>query len=151
MIRQKTLLIPLLLSIILGYGAFRFHAISGLSDQTIRADGTGYYSFLPAIFIYQDLSFSFLDNKELVNDDGAARVTLNNGKIVNKYSCGIAILQLPFFLLAYFLSFFNGNEITGYGPLFQQTFLIGTIFYFFLGLIYLNKILQHFKINLWII
>ena len=51
----------------------------------------------------------FLDNKALVNDDGASRVKLDNGKIVNKYACGLALLQLPFFLIAYLLSFLFGQ------------------------------------------
>ena len=31
------------------------------SGRIIQTDGTGYYAYLPAIFIYNDLNFSFFD------------------------------------------------------------------------------------------
>ena len=31
-------------------------------ENVIRADGLGYYSYLPAIFIYNDYQFSFIDD-----------------------------------------------------------------------------------------
>ena len=32
--------------------------------HTIESDGKGYYAYLPAIFIYHDLSFSFINEYE---------------------------------------------------------------------------------------
>jgi len=141
---------PIILGIALGYYAYRVHAINGLADNAIRSDGTGYYAYLPAVFIYHDLQFGFLDDKRLVNDDGASRVTLKNGKIVNKYACGLAILQIPFFFIAYFLSFLFHQPIDGYNDIFQYFFLLGNTVYFTLGLIYLNKILRFYKIRIWL-
>lgn len=149
-IHHHVLLIPVLLGIALGYFAYRVHAINGITDHAIRSDGTGYYAYLPAIFIYNDLQFDFLDDKKLVNDDGASRVTLENGKIVNKYACGLALLQLPFFLIAYLLSFLFGQSIDGYGPIFQYLFLLGNTVYFTLGLVFLNKILRLFQTQFWL-
>jgi len=130
-INLNVLALPIFFGVILGYFAYQVHAINGLSDNTIRSDGTGYYAYLPAIFIYNDLQFDFLDNKALVNDDGASRVKLDNGKIVNKYACGLALLQLPFFLIAYLLSFLFGQPIDGYSHFFQYLFLLGNTVYFF--------------------
>lgn len=123
---------------------------NGITTHVIRSDGMGYYAYLPAIFIYNDLQFDFLDDKNLVIDDGASRVTLDNGKIVSKYSCGLALLQFPFFLIAYFLSFLFGQPPDGYAPIFQYLFLIGNIVYFTVGLIFLNKILRLYRIKRWL-
>lgn len=133
----------------MGFLAIRFQALNGFSDNIIRSDGVGYYAYLPAIFIYNDLQFDFLDNKELVNDDGAARVTLKNDRVVNKYSCGLAILQAPFFVIAYAISSLSGDEATGFYPIFHHFFLFGAIFYFFLGLVFLQKILRFLQIDKW--
>ena len=149
-INLNVLALPIFFGVILGYFAYQVHAINGLSDNTIRSDGTGYYAYLPAIFIYNDLQFDFLDNKALVNDDGASRVKLDNGKIVNKYACGLALLQLPFFLIAYLLSFLFGQPIDGYSHFFQYLFLLGNTVYFTLGLLFLNKILRLYRVQLWV-
>ena len=142
--------IPVLLGIVLGYFTYRVNVKNGITNHAIRSDGTGYYAYLPAIFIYNDLQFDFLDDKNLINDDGASRVTLDNGKIVNKYTCGLAFLQFPFFLIAYFLSFLFGQSPDGYAPIFQWFFLLGNTVYFTVGLVFLNKILHFFRIKTWI-
>lgn len=72
----------------------------------VEADGKGYYAYLPAIFIYKDLNFGFFDeiekekyyNKNLYYDYRAD----TNGKTINKYYCGTALAELPFFLIAHF-------------------------------------------------
>ena len=51
--------IVLLLAIIL---LFTTRDINIGWDKMITADGTGYYVYLPATFIYQDLSFSFFND-----------------------------------------------------------------------------------------
>ena len=134
----------------MGYFTYRVNVKNGITNHAIRSDGTGYYAYLPAIFIYNDLQFDFLDDKNLINDDGASRVTLDNGKIVNKYTCGLAFLQFPFFLIAYFLSFLFGQSPDGYAPIFQWFFLLGNTVYFTVGLVFLNKILHFFRIKTWI-
>lgn len=80
-------------------------------ENVIRADGLGYYSYLPAIFIYNDYQFSFIDDIKKTHP----QINFGNGFLnktdegnVNKYYIGLSILLLPFFLLAHFIaSIFN--------------------------------------------
>ena len=70
----------------------------GQSGNIIRSDGWGYYSYLPAIFDYGDLTFSFSDDsaKGAVWED-------ENHNSINKYPIGTAVMQSPFFNNRHFL------------------------------------------------
>ncbi|MGY8951906.1 MAG: hypothetical protein ACKVJP_00895 [Flavobacteriales bacterium] len=47
------------------------------SVYTINSDGTGYYIYLPSIFIYQDLNHNYLNDKELIERyDNHLRATI---------------------------------------------------------------------------
>ena len=73
----------------------------------IESDGKGYYAYLPAIFIYQDLNFGFFESIEtgkyydenLYYDYRSSA----NGKVIDKYYCGTALLSLHSFSLLIFL------------------------------------------------
>jgi len=69
----------------------------------VESDGKGYYAYLPAIFIYNDLNFGFFDEieKEKYYDENLYYDYRSgaHGKVINKYYCGTALAELPFFLL----------------------------------------------------
>jgi hypothetical protein len=65
---------------------------SDLIKNVIASDGLGYYSYLPYFFVYHDV----------LHQEYA--MPLENGNSLNKYTCGVAILQMPFFLSAKQLS-----------------------------------------------
>jgi hypothetical protein len=56
------------------------------------------------------------------------------------------VFYLPFFLLAYFISFLFGLPLDGYAPLFQFCIVAAHLFYFLIGLAFLNKVML--KLNL---
>lgn len=117
----------------------------------IKSDAKGYYAYLPAVFIYNDLNFSFFDkidkekyyNENLYYDYRSGA----NGKTISKYYCGTALLEMPFFLTAHGLSYFFGYDTDGYSKLYQVFINIAGIFYLFLGLWYLNLILKLYEIT----
>lgn len=114
--------------------------------QYIRSDGEGYYAYLPAVFIYHDLTFQFADDiqKKYPKSYHPFRNEVNS-KIVNKYFAGLAVLWLPFFLLAHLFSSAFGLETDGYSILYQKSVLVAALFYLWIGLIAFRKIL--FKMN----
>lgn len=60
-------------------------------ERTIRGDAIGYYSYLPALFIHGDPQ----------NDAGAtAYINDTPQGRVRKYPVGVAVMELPFFLIA---------------------------------------------------
>lgn len=117
----------------------------------ISSDGLGYYAYLPALLIDHDLSYQMVTQREkkiLGYQRYKPGYLVSSGKnVVNKYFAGEALMLLPFFLLATFFSWIGGIEITGYSFFFQLFTGLGALFYLFLGLYYLKKILQHFGIQ----
>jgi hypothetical protein len=127
----------------------------GNVDKTINADGIGYYDYLPSIFIYHDLlrkNNSILEDSNLykrINSTGLY-VDFNNFK-VNKCPCGTALLQLPFFTYTYFTTNLNEDINDGYQKPFQRTVFYSAIFYLFLSILFLKKILILYNIKNYII
>lgn len=117
----------------------------------LEADAKGYYAYLPATFIYHDLNFGFFDkieketyyNPNLFYDYRS----FAHGKIINKYYCGTAICQLPFFGIAHILSPYMGFEQDGYSKLYLIMVNVAAIFYLLLGLFFADKVLQKRQIS----
>ncbi len=122
-------------------------------DRLIMSDGKGYYAYLPAIFIYQDLDYGFVEyyeSKYYPSDETPSYFKefryQFNGAIVNKYFAGIAILMLPFFLLAHLLALVFG-QADGYSMAYQIAIGLSSFFYLLLGLLALRKLLGYFTQN----
>lgn len=120
-------------------------------QNIIEADARGYYAYLPAAFIYQDLNFAFYDSVEKVkyfnpNWTYEYRSTVDC-TIVNKYFCGTAIAQAPFFLIAHALTYLTGNEPDGYSRIYMLSITIAALFYLFLGLLFTDKLLLLYNIK----
>ena len=115
-------------------------------DRVINSDGKGYYAYLPAIFIYHDLDYSFLENYENKYYPADKSVFKEfrmpyKGEIVNKYFPGFSLLWLPFFILAHILSLLFGFPADGYSIIYQYAIGFANLFYLWLGLLYLQKLL----------
>ena len=107
------------------------------------SDVLNYYSYLPAIFIDQDLSFDYRHKKEQRNEkDVVLGSVAENGNFIPKMSIGAAILYCPFFLIAHWLSLLFGLPADGFSMLYSVFMCIGHLFYTFLGLLYLRKVLK---------
>jgi hypothetical protein len=119
--------------------------------QIISSDGRGYYAYLPALLIDHDLSYKKVIEREKnilgFPDYQPSYLVKVGNSAVNKYFAGEALLLLPFFLMAMFFSWIGGLDINGYSFFFQLFTGLGALFYLFLGLYYLKKILVHFTIR----
>ena len=121
--------------------------------RPIIGDAKGYYAYLPAVFIYNDFEFSFIDKieKRYYPKDGSLSknflVAQPNGSFVNKCFPGVSIFYLPFFLIAYLLSFLFSLPLDGYAPLFQWSIALAHLFYFGVALLLLDKILLSKKVH----
>ena len=84
-------------------------------DRTVlKHDMYVYYSYLPATFIYQDLTFEFVG--DLPPDDKREIWTLTapNGGRVQKMTMGMAMMYAPFFGLAHLSAHLMGEPTDGY-------------------------------------
>jgi hypothetical protein len=120
-------------------------------QNIIKSDGKGYYAYLPAIFIFEDLNFGFFDDIEKekyynVNTFYDYR-SGSNGKTINKYYCGTALAQIPFFLAAHVLTDFTGGETDGYSKLYTVFISAAALFYLGLGLYFLHRLLMMYDIS----
>jgi hypothetical protein len=114
----------------------------------IETDGVGYYSYLPAIFIYQDLSFNFLDQASDHFARGAKeQIQVYSGHgIANKYFAGPSLFQLPFFVVAHVATKWEGGIADGYSKWYQILMSLCGIFYTVLGLYMMYKLLESYAI-----
>ncbi len=95
-----------------------------------------YYSYLPAIFVHGDLTFSFSNNYWL-HDAG-------EGKFIQRFTVGLSILHAPFFLIGHGFAWLLGEEMSGYSMPYVYAICYGTVIYFALGLWFLRKLLLKF-------
>lgn len=112
-------------------------------EVIIDGDGSGLYAYLPAIIIHKTIDFTpvFEFEKSRRAPDYMGHYFHSYEKIlINKFSCGTALLQLPFFLIAYLLSLLIGLETDGYNVIFQYSVALSAIFWAFIGLIYFVKL-----------
>ncbi|MEP7129238.1 MAG: hypothetical protein ABI729_10235, partial [Chitinophagales bacterium] len=122
------------------------------SSALITGDPSGYYGYLPAAFLYHDLK-NLKITEEVAGkykpdlnkaDEMIAGTWLTNGNFVDKYSMGIAMLHLPFFLLASLVSLFLGYPVDGFSVPFQILMYLGSIFYAISGLWFLQRVMKRF-------
>jgi hypothetical protein len=124
------------------------------NNQVIRADGLGYYNYLPAVFIYKDLNFNFLDTLQTefynhkVDNQGIIRQV--NGRSMNKYFAGTAMMQMPFFLGAHLVAKSSDQHAAdGYSKIYQRSIYHAALVYALLGLMFLRFSLRNFGIHHW--
>ncbi len=113
-----------------------------MRNEIINHDVVSYYAYLPAAIIYHDLSFSFVSK---LPKDFQGRIwtfTAPNGRQTLKMPLGVALLWLPFFLLAHLISLATGGAADGYGPVYQFFILLAAVFYLTAGLLYMRKVLH---------
>jgi hypothetical protein len=116
----------------------------------IEADGKGYYAYLPAAFIYHDLSFSFFDSieKKYPNPHIYYDYRMNaEGGAVNKYYSGTALAMAPFFLVAHAVAKITGADPDGYSKIYPLMINVAAIFYLLAALLFLRRLLRSFGIK----
>lgn len=152
MIKLKKITIFLVFELLIVFSyIFILNNYIGNVDKHINADAIGYYDYLPSIFIYGD----FVRNLKPISEDSKlynridtldSYITYCEHRKVNKYPCGTAILQSPFFICKK-LSITGDKNIDPYSKSFQKTIFYSNIFYLFLSLIFFKGILLKFKIK----
>jgi hypothetical protein len=66
---------------------------------------------------------------------------VDNGNMVIKYPAGMAILMLPFFLIAHVIAMLIGYSADGFSAPYEVMVFVGHTFYLLLGVWYLRKLL----------
>lgn len=124
----------------------------------ISWDTFGQYCYLPSFFIDRDLTVPLSHFDEL-NNTYQFSSTLYQFNIFNdiastKYTCGLALLSAPFFIIGHIFAIIFNYPPDGYSLPYSIAFGLGCIFYTILGLFYLRKVLLYFfdeKTTIWTI
>lgn len=121
--------------------------------NTIASDGKGYYAYLPALFIYYDMNFGFFDSLDRVKyyDEHTFYDyrTRYKDKVIDKYYCGTAVAELPFFLAAHGITKAQGGDADGYSKWYQIAVGLAAMFWLLFGLFYLDRTLALYHISAW--
>jgi hypothetical protein len=118
---------------------------------TILSDGQGYYAYLPGVFIYNDLQFTFTDSiGKKYYDTGYTRFRLAIGeKMANKYYAGTALAITPFFLAGHAAAQLTGHPADGYSKPYNIAVYVAAIFYLLMGLWFIRKLLRSYDATEW--
>lgn len=121
--------------------------VSSNPRAVIWSDAEGYYQYLPALFILKDF--------HQVPHGSVWPYYNDKGEYVIKYSCGIALFEWPFFLLARFVSPNFGYAAADYfNPVYCNAMAISGLLFAFFGLLLLRKaLLRYFRpiVVLWVV
>jgi len=133
---------------------FVFHLLSkdirSPYERPIAGDAQAYYAYLPAIFIYDDLDYQFMEThaaqyyapghlKDFVNEV--------DGEKVNKTFPGVTVLYSPFFFFAHVHALIAGKPADGFSTIYQFWFDVGFWIYFLFSLIFAKKILEKLRFD----
>jgi hypothetical protein len=113
-------------------------------NALINWDVTSYYSYLPAVFVHQDLKFNFLKNSPInyAEKHQFWPETAPNGNKVIKTTMGMSILYLPFFLVAHAFAIMSPEvNANGFSKAYEIGLTLSCVFYLIIGMFFLSKIL----------
>lgn len=124
----------------------------------IRADGSGYYAYLPSYVIYRDPSFEKLARNHYggsIPVKTGIRKYEPTGRYLNRFGIGTSVMMLPFFLLAHGITMFVDSPVDrrrfsypadGYSVFYQHFAGLSGLCYLIVGLVLLRRSLErHFS------
>jgi len=100
----------------------------------VGSDMEGYFQYLVHFFTRDWSTF----------DKMRWTIGYGEGKALSVFTCGVAILWSPFFLMAHLISIFFGLDTGGYANMYYGFMLVAGIVYTYIGLVFMYKILREF-------
>ncbi|MCI0522984.1 MAG: hypothetical protein L0Y37_04925, partial [Bacteroidales bacterium] len=115
-------------------------------QRVIEWDAISYYAYLPALFIYHDLTLSYVDGYDGPHKFIVWPEKTPEGRNLVKTTMGISLLWMPFFLAGHLSAIITGADAGGYSEPYKFFLLISSLTYLLVGMIYLRRILlEHFS------
>ncbi|HSY62387.1 MAG TPA: hypothetical protein VK796_10945 [Cytophaga sp.] len=112
-------------------------------DCEICADKAGYYMYLPALFQYGFEAKNYPDGFDKAHGDGFYMDKEHN-KIITRFTCGVAVLQLPFYAAGALIAKVFVLDVVPYSNYYMVFINIGAAFYLVLGLYFLRRWLNYY-------
>lgn len=139
-LRWKSEWLIALLLFVLGVLVLKLHD-ADWRRGVVNSDGRGYYYFLPAIasgdFTYENI----LQQEEEVIGKSHQPYILNteSGRKINKCYPGVALMQLPSYLLASGVDYLSGEPAHAYSDAHLYAFYWTNVLFLFLGMILMQR------------
>ena len=126
-----------------------FNLTKWQNKNMLAWDESGYYIYLPAVFIYNDpghLAFYPKIEQDYDLNSGAKWYGMHDeptGYKLNQYTAGTAVCEMPFFLLAHWYTLNDQKDFKkdGYSQPYLVSVVFSMIFWVFAGLCVLRKFL----------
>lgn len=120
--------------------------------NVLRWDSFGYNLYLPATFIYKDVKkLRFVDTFIDIRYHAAGNmkrygpIEQKTGYLTNKYPLGVAMMEMPLFLLAHsYTRLFSSLEANGYTYYYQLSVQFSAVVFCLMGLYFLCLFLQRY-------
>jgi hypothetical protein len=110
-------------------------------SQVVSEDVVGYYAYLPAAFIYGDVSMQYCTANRFFSDKVWGVAHIDGLGPVQKYTMGTAVLHAPFFFIAHAHAHLGGFTPDGYSWPYRFWLQWSGLFYLMLGLWILRRLL----------
>lgn len=133
------------------FGSFCYYQ-DGQKRILNGGDALGYYFYLPAVIIHGDLmtfekTFAAKEiqaGRPIPSKDQKAffnEKPLPDNHVLDKYTCGVAILAAPFYIASHLLAPILGFEQNGFSPIYITFYMFAGLFYVLWGLWIVRKTL----------
>lgn len=113
-------------------------------QKVIQWDVKDYYAYLPAVFIYKDVTLKFKEQNPSYFSERIWGKKLDNGNYVLKFYLGTSIMYLPLFLIAHVCAQMFDYVADGYTVPYAASIVFSALLYFIISLIVLRKILLRY-------
>ncbi|MFA6950342.1 MAG: hypothetical protein WCQ70_06630 [Lentimicrobiaceae bacterium] len=110
--------------------------------RIIESDAKHYYSYIPAMLVYHDISLKFLDtnigpNKNYFFTDSK----FDDGRHYIVTTMGVAVLQSVFIVPLHYTLKLSGEPADGFSAPYKIAIMLSSLFYFILGLFLIRHLL----------
>ena len=114
-------------------------------------DSLGYYAYLPAFFIHDNVAeiqkvaeVSSIDKyarQNIVNWEKSYAIN-DNGNVIIQYTYGVAAMHAPFFLVAHLIDIVKGGAADGYNKTYIWGIRVAGFVYCYLGFLLLYRLFR---------
>lgn len=141
---SKNILSKSCIFLVVIYWVFSFTANKRCEKNPIVWDVVSYYGYLPAVFIYKDITLHFTDkDPNFFVMKYWPEIAPNGGRVI-KTSMGVSFLYAPFFFLGHLCAGITREPQDGFSVPYQVFLQFGTLFYLIIGFIFLQKFLLNY-------
>ncbi|RYD57172.1 MAG: hypothetical protein EOP56_10255 [Sphingobacteriales bacterium] len=134
-----------------------FMSVYTKGSSPFYGDSLGYYAYLPSTFIYHNLDTIYSVPTDKGIEPGVYSNVRNmngypttpKGYVLNQYTYGVALMELPFFLVGHAYEKITGGYANGYSDTYRCAIHLSSIVYALMGLIFTYLVVKRFVGDRW--